>query len=100
MLTKPTSKERRKVMSPPRPFKTIYRRTIVGWKWLILSRYDDSEIRSGTTLTILAARAAVKQAHAELFSIQIQPRSKRIHEQRTNHSGGGPWQIRWNRRLA
>lgn len=61
----------------PRPFKTIYRRAGHSWKWMILSRWDDSEIASGQTLGIAAARAAVKKAHADLFSATTHPRSQR-----------------------
>jgi hypothetical protein len=61
----------------PRPFRTVYRRTGTSWRWFVLSRWDDSELASGQTLGIAAAREAVKSAHAELLALQVEPRSKR-----------------------
>ena len=61
----------------PRPFRTVYRRTGTSWRWFILSRWDDSEVASGQSLGIAAAREAVKKAHAELLAISTHPRSLR-----------------------
>jgi hypothetical protein len=67
----------------PRPFRTVYRRTGTSWRWFVLSRWDDSELASGQTLGIAAAREAVKKAHAELLAIDTRPRSQRQTETAT-----------------
>lgn len=60
-----------------RPYRTVYRRLGHSWKWMVLSRWDDSIIASGITPGIALARLAVKQAHADLLAINSEPRSKR-----------------------
>jgi hypothetical protein len=50
-----------------RPFRTVFRKSGNGWKWLILSRYDDSEVASGVAEKSMEARRAAVAAHAELL---------------------------------